>query len=265
MDKKEQIYKKLERAFVSLPQVLSVSKLNKNTDKNPFVIIPKTGNSVIALNNLTALKSSSVDTMVREIVYEKLLQVDHDLKKINPNWQLAASYGWRDLLIQQTSFDARYEILKGQYSDLSDTEIREKTHSTIAAPEVAGHPTGGAVDVCIVENGKMLDFGTSIGDWTNRDIYAWSPFVSRGAQENRKILRKAMMGQDFAPFDGEWWHYSYGDREWAYNKKRKIYLFSQKQRADIVIKQIGRHHNDGRGYFLSDGKSPFLERESQEG
>ena len=24
-----------------------------------------------------------------------------------------------------------------------------------------------------------------------------------------------MVAEGFAPFDGEWWHFSYGDREWA--------------------------------------------------
>ncbi len=29
------------------------------------------------------------------------------------------------------------------------------------------------------------------------------------------LLRRAMAQAGFAPFNGEWWHFSYGDREWA--------------------------------------------------
>jgi D-alanyl-D-alanine dipeptidase len=34
-----------------------------------------------------------------------------------------------------------------------------------------------------------------------------------------------MLGVGFAPFDGEWWHFSYGDKEWAayYNKPNAVY------------------------------------------
>jgi len=28
-------------------------------------------------------------------------------------------------------------------------------------------------------------------------------------------LREAMVRAGFAPFNGEWWHFSYGDPEWA--------------------------------------------------
>ncbi|MDR3125675.1 MAG: hypothetical protein LBU20_01195 [Candidatus Nomurabacteria bacterium] len=31
----------------------------------------------------------------------------------------------------------------------------------------------------------------------------------------RFSILKPMMSQGFAPYDGEWWHFSYGDREWA--------------------------------------------------
>ena len=33
--------------------------------------------------------------------------------------------------------------------------------------------------------------------------------------KNRKMLHDLMVEEGFAPFYGEWWHFSYGDREWA--------------------------------------------------
>jgi D-alanyl-D-alanine dipeptidase len=36
-----------------------------------------------------------------------------------------------------------------------------------------------------------------------------------------------MTSVGFAPFDGEWWHFSYGDREWAYFYKKKNALYGQ--------------------------------------
>jgi D-alanyl-D-alanine dipeptidase len=46
-------------------------------------------------------------------------------------------------------------------------------------------------------------------------IPTFSPLVSEEARRLRMTLREAMMSGGFAPFDGEWWHFSYGDREWA--------------------------------------------------
>ena len=49
------------------------------------------------------------------------------------------------------------------------------------------------------------------------------------------ILRKIMLEVGFAPYDGEWWHFSYGDREWAYYYKKYKYLYPQVDK-DIVYK-----------------------------
>lgn len=34
-------------------------------------------------------------------------------------------------------------------------------------------------------------------------------------KENRFLLQDLMLLVGFAPYYGEWWHFSYGDREWA--------------------------------------------------
>ncbi|QQR69366.1 MAG: hypothetical protein IPI58_01405 [Alphaproteobacteria bacterium] len=36
-----------------------------------------------------------------------------------------------------------------------------------------------------------------------------------------------MTSVGFAPFDGEWWHFSYGDREWAKYYGRSHAIYSQ--------------------------------------
>jgi D-alanyl-D-alanine dipeptidase len=39
--------------------------------------------------------------------------------------------------------------------------------------------------------------------------------ISEQAYANRTALRACMMAADFAPYNGEWWHFSHGDREHA--------------------------------------------------
>ena len=76
----------------------------------------------------------------------------------------------------------------------------------------------------IVQDGNALDMGTNVHDFVSAS-YALSPFVSKTAWRNRQLLRACMIMAGFAPYDGEWWHFSYGDREWAkyYNKPHAIY------------------------------------------
>jgi D-alanyl-D-alanine dipeptidase len=111
--------------------------------------------------------------------------------------------------------------------NLTEEEIRDRAHLLSASPDVAGHPTGGAIDITIVdETGAELSMGTNIADFSQGEkIQTFSLSLSERQKEYRLLLRMLLMKQEFAPFDGEWWHFSYGDREWAkyYEKEKAIY------------------------------------------
>jgi D-alanyl-D-alanine dipeptidase len=66
--------------------------------------------------------------------------------------------------------------------------------------------------------------GTDVPEYL-LDTYVFSPFIARECWHNRQILRACMIKAGFAPFDGEWWHFSFGDREWAcyFNQPTAIY------------------------------------------
>jgi len=86
----------------------------------------------------------------------------------------------------------------------------------VALPSFAGHPTGGAVDVTLAENGRELNMGCAITDFSCQDLL--STFAAGLTDEQkrcRRWLHDLMLTAGFAPFYGEWWHFSYGDREWA--------------------------------------------------
>lgn len=143
---------------------------------------------------------------VRKSVLEKLDQAAGGLQSEMSGACLSVVYGYRALSIQRRLFDAV----------LATCGDVEEAHRKIAVPDVAGHPTGGAVDIQITDTtGRALDFGTPIWSF-EQDSYTFSPFISETATRNRALLRSIMLGVGFAPFDGEWWHFSYGDREWAH-------------------------------------------------
>lgn len=49
--------------------------------------------------------------------------------------------------------------------------------------------------------------------------------ISNEAQELRATLNKIMIDNNFANYDYEWWHWSYGDQYWAFktNAKNAVY------------------------------------------
>jgi len=40
--------------------------------------------------------------------------------------------------------------------------------------------------------------------------------LARDEHRNRRLLVDAMTGAGFVNYEHEWWHYSYGDRYWAF-------------------------------------------------
>jgi D-alanyl-D-alanine dipeptidase len=109
--------------------------------------------------------------------------------------------------------------------------LYEEVHRSIAVPTVAGHPTGGAIDISIIDtkSKQFLDFGTKQYDYKTKDFYVFSKNILKKAKEKRKLLRFVMIAVGFAPFDGEWWHFSYGDREWAFYYKKQNAIYEQQK------------------------------------
>lgn len=160
---------------------------------------------------------------VRESVLTKLNQAANRLEKSDADLQLQVVYGYRALSVQTKLF----EMYKKQFEPkFSGEALLEATHRLIAVPEIAGHPTGGAVDIQIVKAGSPINMGTKIWEFV-QNSFTFSPYVSKEAQDNRQLLRNAMMQVGFAPFDGEWWHFSYGDKEWAKYYRKPSALYNQ--------------------------------------
>ena len=214
--------------FVKYQDLITVKMMNLKTCNEVFVDIPRRGKSVIG-KYVTSLneKEYSLVIRVRKKVLEKLLEVDKLLKEINADYQVMVVYGYRSMEKQIEYFNS--EIEKYQKDFTKEIDLYEFVHEKIAVPSVSGHPTGGAVDVVIynMKKKKIIDFGTKVHDFDDSKSYVYYTNISLKAQNNRLLLRKIMMQVGFAPYDGEWWHFSYGDREWAYYYKKKKYLYPQ--------------------------------------
>jgi len=220
---KDIIWKGLADRFVNY-QRLSMIPILDNEEE----IIDTEGYEIIKGFKYSLIEPSTGNKFfLRKGVCEKLETARSILSGKRVGFQLVLTYAYRSMTVQKNNFlKMQKELgLEGR----NDPEAMEQIHHFIAVPDVAGHPTGGAVDVLITDaTGTPLDFGTPMHG-LEKNSYAFSPFISDEATINRKLLRSVMQQAGFAPYDGEWWHFSYGDREWAAYYNEPLAFYGQKE------------------------------------
>lgn len=164
---------------------------------------------------------------VREGLARRLAEASAFLRAKNMEYRLRIVYGYRHPVVQEKYFSDMRRVVAKEHPWLNENEISSLTHNFIAVPEVAGHPTGGAVDATISTPSGDLDMGTEIADFTRADaIKTFADGISPEACSNRLLLRDAMMSAGLAPFYGEWWHFCFGDREWVFFYRKSTSLYS---------------------------------------
>ncbi len=182
---------------------------------------------LVQYKKLDMLPYTGENIFVRDAVAKKLASANAFLLKDN-NYCLKVVYGYRHPDVQKIYFDKRRAELKMKNQQLSEEELDALTHNFVAVPSVAGHPTGGAIDVTLADaSGNDVDMGTEIADFRDSEkIKTFSEEISEYQKGNRKLLHDILTSEGFAPFYGEWWHFSYGDREWACFYKKPSSLYS---------------------------------------
>lgn len=170
---------------------------------------------------------------VRDSVAKKIANVETYLK--GQGYRLHIVYGYRHPNIQTAYFTKRKDEITRQRPDLSGKDLDSYVHNFVAVPDIAGHPTGAAIDATLVTlDGDEVDMGSAIADYSDENIIkTQADGLTPKQVKNRKLLHDAMVNEGFAPFYGEWWHFSYGDREWAaFYEQEALY-----DTIDFVVKK----------------------------
>lgn len=220
--------KKLEKRMITYQQLIDIKSIENN--ESLVTLEPQLGAleaRYSKLQDMIPLIGEKI--LVRKAVKQKLIKVSQSVNQINKNWKLLVSYGYRSPKIQTKYFIKNLiDILQKQKNIPSPVNLYEVTHRQVAVPRVSGHPTGGAVDVSLINtNGNLINCGSKIYDLKDIKRYTFMTLKNKSAKKARFILRDVMMQENFAPFDGEWWHFSYGDKEWAAYYKKQTALYNQ--------------------------------------
>ena len=204
-----------------------LQKIAGGDNKEPLVVLNKLYPDIICHYQKKDMRPYvGFNILVRKSLGVKLNRANQKLQKLLPEAKLKIVYGYRHPAIQQKYFKQFKKKLAEKYPRLNDFALTSLTHNFVASPDVAGHSVGGAVDITIVSQGRELDMGTKIADYHDSEkIKTFSKKISRKQIANRTLLHNLLVAQGLAPFYGEWWHFSYGDKEWAkfYNKKKSLY------------------------------------------
>ena len=166
-------------------------------------------------------------TQLRKTVYEKLVEAQ---KLLPPGLKFCLYEGYRSLDLQKELFDNRYRQVKACQPNWPHDSIFDETTKLVSpvinldgTTNTPPHSTGAAVDVYLVDaEGKAVDMGIHPALWMEDLDGAISQtdsnFLSEKAKKNRVILSRALEAVGFVNYPTEYWHWSYGDRYWAYTK-----------------------------------------------
>lgn len=186
----------------------------KNTAEISFGPVPET------------LKSAPFYTKVRASVFDKLTQA----QALLPKGVFIRLYeGLRHIDVQKHLFDELYSQNQSQCPEmehellfLQTTKLCSPVINLDGSQNIPPHCTGAAVDVELIdENGNVLDMGMEAKDWLHHPAYISQTDcvdINEIAQKNRKLLLDVMIEVGFVNYYTEWWHYSFGDRYWAFLK-----------------------------------------------
>jgi D-alanyl-D-alanine dipeptidase len=214
---KDDYFQILENTFLTYADLKAVNVIDNG---EAMVSLNDTDISYTIIDGLPPSTGNQI--YLRAGLIDRLIKAQRIVSNLFDGGVLDVVYGYRSLDVQTKKYQ---EIKTKLQPDYKNDDLNEAVHRFIAAPDVAGHPTGGAVDVRVLDgNSNEIDMGTKAHELV-KDSYVLNPFISKTAWLNRQKLRQAMTSVGFAPFDGEWWHFSYGDQEWAsyYNKPNAIY------------------------------------------
>ncbi|MGX7051521.1 M15 family metallopeptidase [Leuconostoc palmae] len=180
---------------------------------------------------LQGLPGALPELYLRRSVFKKILLAANNLPT---GYKFLIYDGWRSIETQQAIFDIFFNQNALSNPKKTTDELTDQTLKIVALPssdpkKPSPHSTGGSVDVTILdESGIPLDMGTKFDDSSIASSTAYFEKVDDIITENRRLLYHVMTEQGFTNYSEEWWHFDYGNQNWAWvlDKQHAIYSFT---------------------------------------
>jgi D-alanyl-D-alanine dipeptidase len=179
---------------------------------------------------------------IRLGVYEKLLRM---LEVLPTSIGIAYFEGFRPLYKQKEYFD---EKMRELLLTIKDIEVVYQEAAKQFSPfinNIPTHATGAAIDITLFsitgEQNELLDMGKfDVSFGPNDQQETFSENTTEKQRKNRLILLDTAIKAGLVNYGYEWWHYSYGDKMWAYVKKQKAAIYGLACAKDDPILSIDK-------------------------
>ncbi len=215
--------------YIADPEILSIPIVECN---EPLIDV-KNSNELLYGPPPECELTAPCYTKMRKSVFEKLCQAQKDLPK---GWRFRLYEGFRSLEVQGMLFDQEYQRVRARYPQATAEELFHETTRLVSpvtnfdgSKNIPPHNTGAAIDIEILtETNDLLDMGMTAKDWVtvNPELCLTDcQLISKSVRNNRSLLLDLMRSHGFVNYPTEWWHFSYGDRYWAYHQNNKIAIY----------------------------------------
>ncbi|HYF97940.1 MAG TPA: M15 family metallopeptidase [Coxiellaceae bacterium] len=223
--------------LIASPKVLAIP-VTENQD--PLVDLRAAGG--ICIGPSPEIPNNQDYYYLRRTVYEKLIAAQKMLPK---GLHFCLYEAYRSLELQSSLFQNRLKKVQALHPNWTYSQQFTETTRLVSpvlnldgSKNVPPHSTGGAFDLYLIDDqGVAVDMGIHPKDWMeDKDgsiSQTDSKDISDTAQHNRAIMNKVLEDQGFANYPAEYWHWSYGDRYWAYVKKEPAAIYGSIAEKDV--------------------------------
>lgn len=181
---------------------------------------------------------------LRQGVLTRLLNAQELLQQVQPGWRMLIFDAYRPIAVQQYMVDytladlvRSHNLVLDALTESQKQEFLEQVHQFWAVPSLnpatpPPHSTGAAIDVTLVdENGMEVDMGSPIDEMSPRSYPNYFGAIADPTDPEydpqkaryhqcRQGLRKVMVESGFCSHPHEWWHFSYGDQFWVWQRQQ---------------------------------------------
>jgi D-alanyl-D-alanine dipeptidase len=176
-------------------------------------------------------------TKMRNTVYDKLIQAQNLLPQ---GIRFCLYECYRSLDLQKMLYENRYKIIQNHHPDWNEEQLFLETTKMVSpiinldgSRNIPAHSTGGAIDIYLIdEKGDPLDMGIHPKDWMQDEqgvlSLTNSTRISEQAQNNRLMMNQVLGAVGFTNYPTEYWHWSYGDRYWAFQTNSPHAIFGSR-------------------------------------
>lgn len=169
---------------------------------------------------------------LRRGLVQRLLFAEHCLPS---GYRLQLVEGYRPRALQEHYFTGYRRELENLHPGLSSEDSYQLASRYVSPPDFAPHVSGAAIDLTLVDGlGIPLDLGTPVNATPEASAgacYFAAENITGSARHHRQVLAAALEEAGLVNYPTEWWHWSYGDRYWAFTQGRPAAIYGPRPTA----------------------------------